>query len=423
MMQDSSDAFGYRNRELSCGSVSLLEVAREFGTPTYVYSLAELRAGAQAYLAASANLGGQHLTCYAVKANGNPTLLRVLSGLGLGADLVSGGELFLAKAAGFRPQEIVFSGVGKTPKEIEEAIVANVLALHVESLDELEQIAQIAQNLGNAAPIAVRVNPDIRVDTHAHVSTGEKTHKFGVAADLAETMLLTAADNPWLRPVGVSTHIGSQISSLTPFREAAEKLGQLADALASSGVRLDYVDMGGGLAIDYGTGPGPSVSDWLATVSEPIVGRGYRLLIEPGRSIIGPAGVLLTRVLHVKEQADRRIAVVDSGMNDLLRPALYDARHPVVPVVQSNTSQAMATVDIVGPVCESTDVLARDRSLPELRPGDYLAVLKTGAYGFSMSSNYNGRLRPAEVLVEDGAYRCIRKREQYDTLLGGSSME
>ena len=425
MIQDNSGAFNYHNRELKCGSVSLSEVAREFGTPAYVYSLAELRGRAQAYLAASARLGGQCLTCYAVKANGNPALLRVLSGLGLGADIVSGGELFLAEAAGFPPHKIVFSGVGKTRKEIEEALVTGVLALHIESLDELGLIAQIAQNLGHVAPVAVRVNPDIRVDTHAHVSTGEKTHKFGVTANLAEAMIQSAAESPWLRPVGISAHIGSQITSLEPFKEAAEKLGQLADALAISGVRLDYIDMGGGLAIDYGEGSGPGVFDWLAAVSEPVNRRGYKLLVEPGRSITGPAGVLLTRVLHIKEQGGRRIVVVDAGMNDLLRPALYDAQHPIVPVAQSDAAEAKTTitVDLVGPVCESSDVLARDRTLPELKPGEYLAILKTGAYGFSMSSNYNGRQRPAEVLVEDDTYRIIREREQYDTLLYGCSIE
>ncbi|UCG23313.1 MAG: diaminopimelate decarboxylase [Chloroflexota bacterium] len=420
----AAGAFGYRSGELSCESVPLSEIASEFCTPTYVYTQSGLVDTLQAFRAAAQRIDGKCLTCFAVKANGSPALLAIMAEQGIGADVVSGGELYLAEAAGIDPQRIVFSGVGKTKAEIEEAISAGILALHVESPAEMELVAKTARALKRRAPVAVRVNPDVHVSTHAGVATGEKGHKFGVEARVAQDMMRAAADSPWLRPIGLSAHIGSQIASIDPFRQSAEKLGQLADLLTEDGIRLRYVDAGGGLAIDYGAGSGPEIAEWLATVSEPIVGRGYDLLVEPGRSIIGPAGILLTRVLYMKEQSGRQIAVVDAGMNDLLRPALYGAQHPIVPVNQRDTAegQAWTTYEIVGPVCESTDVLATDLSLSELRTGDLLAVLQAGAYGYVMSSNYNGRGRPAEVLVEKDRFHCIRQREHYDSLLLGCSL-
>lgn len=418
---DSKAGFGYVGRELHCGPIPLSRIAQELGTPAYVYSLANLRGTALSLKRAAEEIGGRHLICYSVKANGNLSLLRKLAGFGLGADIVSGGELYLAQAAGFRPENIVFSGVGKRQNEIEEALAAGILALHVESLGELELIAQCARSHGLSAPVAVRVNPDIHVDTHAHVATGEKTHKFGVAAEIALSMMRAAAENAWLNPIGLSTHLGSQILSLDPFRQAASKLVELADVLRGDGLQLDYVDLGGGLAIDYDSTQGPDIDPWLKSLAKPIIGRGYRLLVEPGRSIVGPAGILLTQVLYVKEQSGRRIVVTDAGMTELMRPALYGAQHPIVPVVRPAAvdSPEVPAVEVVGPVCETADILASNCSLPEPAAGDLLAVLKTGAYGYSMSSNYNGRLRPAEVLVEGEGFRCIRERENYAALRSG----
>lgn len=418
-------AFRFHGGELNCDSVPLSEIARDVGTPAYVYTLSGLQDTLQTFREATRGLNGPCLVCYAVKANGNPALLATMAKLGLGADIVSGGELFLALTAGFDPQNIVFSGVGKTHTEVEEAISAGILALHVESRAELEMVAQTARALSRQAPIAVRVNPDVRAETHASIATGEKSHKFGVASELALEMMRQAANSPWLQPIGLSAHIGSQIATLDPYRQSAEKLGQLADLLAADGIHLKYLDVGGGLAIDDGAGAVPDIAEWLSVVSEPVFRRDYTLLVEPGRSIIGPAGVLLTSVLYVKKQSGRRMAVVDAGMNDLLRPALYGAQHPVVAVKQSEMTgrQSSTTYDIVGPVCESADILAAARTLPELKAGDLLAVLHAGAYGYSMSSNYNGRQRPTEVLVEKDRFRCIREREQYDSLLFGCSLQ
>lgn len=407
----------YRDGELHFESIGLPAIARLYGTPTYVYSYSELHRNATSFLEAAQGLEKDCLVCYAVKANGNPAILRILAGMGLGADIVSGGELYLALKSGFDPQHIVFSGVGKTDQEIAEAISAGVLALHIESQGEQAAVSRVAESLNKVASVAVRINPDIKVNTHAHVATGQKSHKFGVAPDRALAMMRAAQADPWLQPVGLSAHLGSQIGSVEPFDQVAQKLGQLAEELSADGLQLDYVDIGGGLAIDYGQGAGPSILEWLEGASPGILRRGYRLLVEPGRSIVGSAGLLLTRVLYTKNQGGRRIAITDAGMTDLLRPALYGAEHPVVPVIQPGGTEE-ALVDIAGPVCESSDVLARGRILPLLKPGDLLAVLQAGAYGFVMSSNYNGRPRPAELLVKGSRTEIIRQREGYSALLG-----
>lgn len=422
-------AIGYQGSDLYCESVPLTHIAETFGTPTYVYSQRKLRANAQTFLAAAQGLGQDCLICYAVKANGNLSLLRILAALSLGADIVSGGELYLALRAGFEPQRIVFSGVGKTRREIEEAITAGILALHVESEEEQRLISRVARTLGTVASIAVRVNPDIEVDTHAHVATGQKGHKFGVAPEMALTMMRAAHDDPWLHPVGLSAHLGSQITAIQPYVRVAEKLGAMADDLGRSGLQLDYLDIGGGLAIDYDSttldsrASGHSVTEWLATASLPVSRRGLRLLVEPGRSIVGSAGLLLTSTLYTKNQASQGVIITDAGMTDLLRPALYGAQHPILAVTRGPKSARNVKVDVAGPVCESTDYFARDLELPDLAPGDLLAILQAGAYGFVMSSNYNGRPRPAEVLVDGEQIQCIRQRESYATLLGSADME
>lgn len=422
----------YHGRELFCESVALSHIADKHGTPTYVYSLSQLRRNADSFLSAAEPLERDCLICYAVKANGNPALLQILAGLGFGADIVSGGELFLALRSGFDPKRIVFSGVGKTSQEISDAISAGIHALHVESEDEQFQISRIAQSLGKIAPVAVRVNPDIGVETHDHVATGQKNHKFGLEPGLALEMMRAAQEDPWLDPIGLSAHLGSQLASTEPFRQLADMLRSLADQLSEDGLELQYLDLGGGLAIDYDRvitagesepadlSPRPSVAEWFGVLGQAVRDSRYRLLVEPGRSVVGSAGLLLTRILYTKNQAGRRMIVADAGMTDLVRPALYGARHPIVPVVRAKAADAdqVSLLDVAGPVCESADFLARAVPLPALKPGDLLALLQAGAYGFAMSSNYNGRPRPEEVLVEGSNVRCIRQRESYDDLLG-----
>lgn len=410
--------FVYRAGELVCESVPLAAVVAGVGTPVYVYSRADLLARAQAFVhVAGETAGAGALVCYAVKANGNPALLSLLREGGLGADVTSGGELFLARHAGVDPRRIIFSGVGKKAVEIEEALAADIRALHVESEMELAAVARVAERLRRVAAIGVRVNPNINAVTHPYISTGLHSHKFGVPRDRAVAMLRAAAAHPWLKPVGLAAHIGSQITELDPFIQAAHFLVDLATELSAEGIRLDYLDAGGGLAIDY-QGPAPGVAEWVRAVGSVVAAAGYELVVEPGRSIVGRAGALLTRVVYTKQQGDKHFVIADAGMTDLIRPTLYQAHHPIVPLVA--TDQAAAIVDVVGPICETSDFLARDRALPPVTAGDVLAVLHAGAYGFAMSSNYNGHLRPAEVLVEDNSFRVIRRRQTYDDLLLGT---
>ena len=448
--------FTYRAGKLTCEGVPLSAVADAAGTPVYVYSRADLERRARAFVAAAGEAAGpEALVCYAVKANGNPALLALLRAAGLGADVTSGGELFLARHAGVAPERIIFSGVGKKTGEIEEALAAGIRALHVESEMELSAVAAIAERLGRVAPVGVRVNPNINAATHPYISTGLHGHKFGVPRERALAMLRAAAAHPWLRPVGLAAHIGSQITDLDPFAQAVRFLVQLAEEMSAEGIRLDYIDAGGGLGIDY-TGEAPDVADWVRTIAPLVAGAGYGLVVEPGRSIVGRAGALLTRVVYTKEQGAKRFVIADAGMTDLIRPTLYQAYHPILPVVKTisrkdakkkglgargqgrdsspspwplapGPSSSLASgrenlevVDIVGPICETSDFLARERSMPPVAAGDLLAVLHAGAYGYAMSSNYNGHLRPAEVLVEGDTFRIIRRRQTYDDLLAGT---
>lgn len=408
--------FHYQDQTLYCEEVPLTEIASAVQTPVYIYSQAKLLHRANAYrTAAPANA----LVCYAVKANGNPELLRLLAAAGLGADVTSGGELFLARHAGFPADKILFSGVGKSRPEIEAAVTAGIRALHVESEMELAVIADVAAELGRVVPIAVRVNPNVHADTHPHISTGEHVHKFGVTLAQATALLRFAADHPWLQPVGLAAHIGSQITDLAPFVESARFLITVANDLAAAGISLQYIDVGGGLGIRYAKNDTPEPADWVAAVATPIVEAGYQLVMEPGRSIVGPAGALLTQVLYTKQQGGKTFLITDAGMTDLIRPALYAAHHPIQPVQQPAESSTLQPVDIVGPVCETGDHLARERPFPPTRPGDLLAVLQAGAYGFAMSSNYNGRLKAAEVLVDGRNFYLIRQRQSYAHLLDG----
>lgn len=417
------NSFHYVNNELCCEKVPLAIIAASVDTPTYVYSQTELETRASAYgTVNSANLStgdsSQSLVCYAVKANGNPALLRLLGKTGLGADVTSGGELFLALHAGIAPDKIIYSGVGKTRPEIEAALNANIRALHVESEMELETIAEMAAARQQIVRIGVRVNPNISAETHPYISTGQHAHKFGVPWPIAYKMLRFATSHAWLQPVSLAAHIGSQIVDTAPFVEAAHFIADLAVELKSEGIDLQYLDIGGGLGIDYEKVGSPTISEWITAVSQPLTTAGFPIVLEPGRSIIGPTGALLTQVVYTKQQGDKHFTIVDAGMNDLLRPTLYSAHHPVKTIKQS-TGNSERITNIVGPICETGDFLAKERPLPPTNAGDYLAVLQAGAYGFAMGSNYNGRLRPAEVLVKDDQFWVIRQRQTFANLLDG----
>jgi len=420
-----SPTFEYIDQTLHCEGVPLADIAREAGAPVYVYSRAALMRNVGAYLTAAPP---HTLVCYAIKANGNPAILRLLAQAGMGADVTSGGELFLARHAGFPPRRIIFSGVGKRPDEIEMALAEDIHALHVESEMELKRIAEIAAAHRHMTRIGVRVNPNIYAETHPHISTGLTAHKFGVPPETAVSMLQFAAQHPWLEPVGAAAHIGSQIVDLRPFAQAARFLADFADEMAGGGIRLAYLDVGGGLGIRYGEDWRLKTEDWIldtdptewvTAVAEPVQQAGYQLVMEPGRSIVGSAGLLLTQVIYTKQQGEKSFLIMDAGMNDLLRPTLYNAHHPILPVNSSSFILHPSSFDVVGPVCETGDFLAKGRPLPPTQPGDLLAVMQAGAYGFAMSSNYNGRLRPAEVLVEGDAFRLIRQRQEYAHLLDG----
>lgn len=413
-----STPFAYEKGELYCEAVPLAEIAATVGTPFYVYSRADMLERARVLTQTAQRVTrGQALVCYAVKANANPVLLRTLVEAGLGTDVTSGGELFLARHAGVAPEKIIFSGVGKQPAEIAEAISLGIRAIHVESEMELAAVAEEAERLGIIAPVGVRVNPNISAATHPYISTGLHGHKFGVPRERAVAMLHFAATHPWLKPVGLAAHIGSQITDLAPFAQSVKFLVELADEMKTAGIALDYIDAGGGLGIDYEQAA-PDAAEWVRAIGSIISAAGYGLVIEPGRSIIGRAGALVTRVLYTKEQGTKRFVITDAGMTDLIRPTLYQAYHPIVPVIA--TTALPETVDIVGPICETSDFLARDRPLPPVGKGDLLAVLHAGAYGYAMSSNYNGHLRPAEVLIAGDACRVIRRRQTYEALLTGT---
>jgi diaminopimelate decarboxylase len=408
--------FGYEDGVLCCEDVQLADIAAAVGTPAYVYSTAELLQRAALYREA---VGEDGLVCFAVKANGNPALLRLLRKAGLGADVTSGGELFLALHAGIAPQRIIFSGVGKRRDEIEMAVQAGIASLNIESQMELAVTAETAAALQRVVPVSVRVNPDIGAATHPYDSTGRSTHKFGVPRETAVAMMRRAAADPWLKPYGLAAHIGSQITDLPPYEALAAFLLDLAAELAAGGIQLESIDAGGGLGIDYHDDDVPSITRWVRAVVEPLRAGGYHCVIEPGRSIVGPAGALLTRVLYTKAQGGKQFAICDAGQNDLIRPALYSAYHPILPVRRPVRDAQLAAVDIVGPVCETGDFLARERPMPPLQAGDLLAVLQAGAYGFAMSSNYNGRLRLPEVLVSGDSFELIRRRQDYEHLLDG----
>lgn len=410
--------FDYRDGALCAEDVPLEEIARRFGTPCYVYSGAAIESAYREFGAALA--GRDALICYSVKANSNLALLALLARLGAGFDIVSGGELARVLAAGGDASKTLFSGVGKSEAEIELALKHGVGCLNVESQPELDRIARIASHLGKRAPIALRVNPDIDARTHPYISTGLRESKFGVAHVDAKRLYLAAAGKPELELVGIGCHIGSLLAEPAPYIAAARRLAELVDELASAGIRLRHIDVGGGIGIRYKPDdPAPPISAFVRGTLEALRGRPERLILDPGRSIVGNAGLLLTRVEYVKPGAARNFLVVDAAMNDLIRPPLYGAWHDVRPV--RKTDAPPAVYDVVGPVCESADFLAKDRRLAA-GAGDLLAVLSAGAYGMVMSSNYNSRPRPAEVLVQGAQAHLVRRRESLDELFAGEQI-
>jgi diaminopimelate decarboxylase len=403
--------FDYRNGELHAEAVPLARVAERYGTPCYVYSRAAVTEAYRAFHAAFA--GRDHLVCYAVKANASLAVLNVLARLGSGFDIVSGGELARVLAAGGDPRRIVFSGVGKTTEEIRQAVMAGILCFNVESESELARLEEVAAQCGRTAALSLRVNPDVDPRTHPYIATGLKQNKFGVPYEDAIALYRRARDMRHLEITGVGFHIGSQLTDVAPFVAALDRVLELADRLQSDGIALAHVDIGGGFGIRYRDESPPAPADYARAVSGRLGRRALKILLEPGRALVGQAGVLLPRVEYLKHGLERNFAVVDSAMNDLLRPALYDAWHDVLPVRASN---GQAHYEIVGPVCETGDFLARDRAL-DLREGDLLAVMSAGAYGMSMSSNYNTRPRAAEVMVDGAELHLIREREAVSELM------
>jgi diaminopimelate decarboxylase len=404
--------FQYRDGELHAENVPLARIAAQYGTPCYVYSRAALTSAWRDFDAAFA--GRDHLLCYAVKANPNIGVLNVFARLGSGFDIVSGGELARVLAAGGDPRKIVFSGVGKTATEMRAALQAGILCFNVESAPELELLNRVAGELGVTAPVSLRVNPDVDAKTHPYIATGLKDNKFGVAYDDALTVYRRARELPHLRIEGVDCHIGSQLTEVTPFVAALERVLALVDALAADGIAVHHIDLGGGLGIRYRDETPPPVTEYAKSVLRTLGSRTQKLLFEPGRLLTGNAGVLLSEVLYLKHGQDRNFAIVDAAMNDLMRPALYEAWHDVLPL--RNTPPGGHVYDIVGPVCESGDFLARDRQL-SVNPGDLIAIASAGAYGMSMSSNYNTRPRAAEIMVDGERVYPIRDRETIAQLI------
>jgi diaminopimelate decarboxylase len=414
-----SGPFEYRGDELYCEDVPLQQIAAEVGTPVYVYSRGELE---RAYKAFDAALEGiPHRVCYAVKANSSLGVLSVLAQLGAGADIVSAGELFRWQKAGGEASKVVFSGVGKTDDEMQTALAAGIGCFNVESEEELHALDHVARGAGKRARIALRVNPDVDPETHPYISTGLKQNKFGVAMTEARTILRAASKLGGLEISGVDFHIGSQLIKTTPFTDSIARLVQLVDDLAKDGIALHHVDIGGGLGIDYGKGdvvPSPAeYGDAVRAALAPLVKRNITVYTEPGRVIVGAAGALLGRVLFRKRNEAKHFTIVDTAMNDLMRPALYQAYHPMKPVTKPN--RPTIKTDIVGPICETGDFLARDRELPELARGELLWIGAAGAYGATMASNYNTRPRAPEVLVRGNKYTVIRARETYEQLIAG----
>jgi diaminopimelate decarboxylase len=404
--------FAYRNETLHVEGVPLDRVAASFGTPCYIYSRAALEDTYRAYEQALA--GRDHLICYAVKANSNVAVLNLLARLGSGFDIVSGGELARVLAAGGDPGKIVFSGVGKTESEMRSALAARILCFNVESSSELARLNRVAGEVGATASISMRVNPDVDAQTHPYIATGLKENKFGIPFDDALQLYRDAARMPNVRVTGIGCHIGSQLTSTAPFITAVQKLLGMVDRLAAEGIGIEHVDMGGGLGIRYRDESPPPVAEYIRALTRPLGDRRLKIMFEPGRSLVGNTGILLSRVEYLKHSGDRNFAVIDAAMNDLIRPALYDAWHEIKPVVYRRTPARR--YEVVGPVCETADFLAHERDLNVVE-GDLVAIMSAGAYGMTMSSNYNTRPRAAEVMIDRHEMHLIRARETIEELI------
>lgn len=404
--------FDYSAGRLHCEQVPLEKIAREVGTPAYVYSSAALEY--QVRLFEDAFRETPHLVCYAVKANSNLSILKHLGSLGVGYEIVSGGELFRVLRSGGQAEKVVFDGPGKTAEEVRAALDAGVLFFSVESAAEADLITRIAGKTGKRARLSIRTNPDVDPMTHPYISTGMREHKFGVPIDEAMELYLKLHPRPELEIVGVTCHLGSQITQLSPYREAVASLRGFVAALREKGIPLRYLDFGGGLGISYNGEEPPSISGYAELVGAAARDLKLTLILEPGRWLIGNAGTLISRVTLTKQQGVKRFIVADAGMNDLMRPALYGSHHQIWPLVETAATER---ADVVGPICETADFIARDREMASLNAGDFMAVMSAGAYGFSLSSNYNSRPRAVEVLVSGETYRVIRRRETYDDLV------
>ena len=411
--------FHYQGDELFCEEVPIRQITAQVGTPCYIYSHRTLIRHFQAFDQAFKAI--PHIVAFAMKANSNLTVLRLLAKEGCGADIVSGGELFRALKAGMAPNKIVFAGVGKSKEEIQYALESEILMFNVESPGELQQINEVAGSMGLRAKVALRINPDIDPHTHPYISTGLKKSKFGIGADRALEEFDAAGNLPHIEVVGVHSHIGSQLTQITPFVDALKKAIALIQTLQAKGVHIQYLNIGGGLGITYSDETPPHPKELAEAISPLLQSVSCQIIMEPGRSIVGNAGILVTKVLYNKASADKHFMIVDAAMNDLLRPSLYDAHHDIQPVLKKESS-AVNTVDVVGPICESGDFLAKDRKMPLSQLGDLLAIMSAGAYGFTMASNYNSRPRVPEVLVKGKDITVIRKRESYEDLIRGETI-
>jgi diaminopimelate decarboxylase len=412
--------FEYRQGELYCEQVPVSQIAKQVGTPCYIYSHATLIRHIRAYDSAFKNV--PHLIAFAMKANSNLAILRLMAKEGSGVDIVSGGELFRALKAGVAPSKIVFAGVGKNAEEIRDALKAGILMFNIESSAEMHAIDDVAASVGKIAPVALRINPDIDPKTHPYISTGLKKSKFGIAADRALEEFRVASTLKHIHIVGVHAHIGSQLTEVTPFVESLKKVIVLVNTLKGQGINIRYLNIGGGLGITYSDEKPPLPHELADAVSPLVTGLDLTLVMEPGRVIVGNAGILVTKALYEKIGESKRFIIVDAAMNDLIRPSLYSAYHDIRPVSEALNHRPKHSVDVVGPVCESGDFLAKDRLLPEVKPGDLLAVMSAGAYGFVMASNYNSRPRVPEVLIKDNEVHVIRARESYDDLVRGETI-
>ncbi|GIU07950.1 diaminopimelate decarboxylase [Shewanella sp. c952] len=411
------DHFIYQAEELYAEQCQVAELAKQHGTPLYIYSRATLERHWHAFDNAVAN--HPHLICYAVKANSNIAVLNVLARLGSGFDIVSGGELARVIEAGGDPAKVVFSGVGKTVAEMEMALEIGIYCFNVESAAELEQLSIVAQRMGKVAPVSLRINPDVDAGTHPYISTGLKENKFGIAMEEAETIFLRAKELPGIEIKGVDCHIGSQLTEIKPFLDAMDRMLALIDRLAEQGIEVKHFDVGGGLGVTYDDELPPQPDVYAAALLERLGGRDLKLIFEPGRAIAANAGIFVTQVLYLKENSDKRFALVDGAMNDLIRPSLYSAWQKIIPAIDRGGETL--SYDVVGPVCETGDFLGKDRQL-NIAAGDYLAIRSSGAYGFTMASNYNSRPRAAELMVDGDKAFVIREREKLAQLWQGEQL-